>query len=115
MSETNNNFLTSTPLVRERSKVQSFPAAPESPMKSGISDNTENPLTTFRDATEREHAPSRRAGSVRDVLEAFEAWADRQVLTPDAARHVAHIINYLIMAERRIRGDAGMFADVAAE
>lgn len=37
---------------------------------------------------------------VRDVREAFEAWADRRVLTPAEAKHVAHAINYLAVAEQ---------------
>jgi hypothetical protein len=38
--------------------------------------------------------------SVRDVLEAFEAWADRQVFTPDEVQRVHSVIGYLIMSER---------------
>lgn len=72
-------------------------------MKSGISGDTENPLTTFRDATEHEHAPSSRAESVRDVREAFQ----RLLVNPGAnaritnwTEHTHHIIGYLRMAER---------------
>ena len=49
--------------------------------------------------TEREHAPSRRAESVRDVLEAFEDWLDQQVLPPEIAEHANFILAYLRMAQ----------------
>jgi hypothetical protein len=91
----------STPLVRERSQVQSLPAAPNSPAKSTLFHDDGKSVGSFRDATEHEHAPSRRAGSVRDVLEAFEDWLDRQVLPLEVAEHANRILNYLRMAESR--------------
>jgi hypothetical protein len=86
-----------TPLVRERSVVQSHAAAPESPVKSTGFCPAKTPIGAFRYATEHEHAPSKRAESVRDVLEAFETWLDRQVLTPDAAEHANFVLAYLRM------------------
>jgi hypothetical protein len=95
----NNNPKQSTPLVRERSVVQSHAAAPETLDKSGVSDCPEYPYLSIDDATEHEHAPSRRAESVRDVLEAFEGWLDQQVLPPDIAEHANFVLAYLRMEQ----------------
>lgn len=94
------NFRTSTPLVRGRSVVQSHAAAPETPTKSTYFSPTEKYIASFGDATERERAPSNGAESVRDVHEAFETWADQQILSPDIARRVQHVLGYLLMSER---------------
>lgn len=107
----------STPLVRERSVVQSHAAAPEKPVESGLSDCPEYPYLSIDDATEHEHAPPRRAESVRDVLEAFEEWLDRQVLPPGIAAHANFVLAYLRMNQplpRQLRVNlAGHVAAIA--
>ncbi len=97
MLKIDNITINGTPLVRERSVVQSHAAAPESPIKSGLNAFTGKPLTTFRDATEREHAPTGRAESVRDVREAFEAWIAKQ---PFPSSDAEAVWRYLTMAEQ---------------
>jgi hypothetical protein len=97
MLNSNNFPEMSTPLVRERSVVQSHAAAPKIPANSRHSSSYEKYIATFHDATEREHAPSRRAESVRDVLEAFEGWLYQQVLPPDIAEHANFVLAYLRM------------------
>jgi hypothetical protein len=68
-----------TPLVRERSVVQSHAAAPAKCLCGIDYRDCRRPYCPpLHDATEREHAPTRRAESVRDVREAFAARA-----TPD--------------------------------
>jgi hypothetical protein len=85
------------PLVRERSVVQSHAAAPENPAESRFVGKYDKYIATFGDATEREHAPTSRAKSVRDVLEAFEDWLDQQVLPPDIAEQANFVLAYLRM------------------
>jgi hypothetical protein len=99
MLNSNNFPEMSTPLVRERSVVQSHAAAPENPVKSTGFCPAETPIGAFRYATEHERTPSKRAESVRDVLEAFEDWLDQQVLPPDIAEHANFVLAYLRMAE----------------
>jgi hypothetical protein len=97
MLNSNNFPEMSTPLVRERPLVQSQAAAPESLITSRLGREGLYSFGTFRDATEHEHAPSRRAESVRDVLEAFEGWLYQQVLPPDIAEHANFVLAYLRM------------------
>lgn len=117
MLKIDNITMNGTPLVRGRSQVQSLPAAPNSPAKSTLFHDDGKPVGSFRDATEHEHAPSRRAGSVRDVLEAFEDWLDRQVLPPDIAAHANFVLAYLRMNQplpRQLRANlAGHVAAIA--
>jgi hypothetical protein len=90
------------PLVRERSVVQSHAAAPAKCLCGIDYRDCRRPYCPpLHDATEREHAPSRRAESVRDVLEAFEAWLDQQVLPLEIAEHANRILRYLRMAEEK--------------
>ena len=107
MRENGHNSTTSTPLVRGRSVVQSHVAAPKKPVESGLSDCPEYPYLSIDDATEREHAPTERAESVRDVLEAFEDWCDRQVFTPAGAVAAHHVRAYLRMGESYPLSPAG--------
>jgi hypothetical protein len=98
MRENGHNSINGTPLVRERSVVQSHAAAPAKCLCGIDYRDCRRPYCPpLHDATEREHAPSRRAGSVRDVLEAFEDWLDQQVLPPDIAERAYFVLAYLRM------------------
>jgi hypothetical protein len=55
-------------------------------------------FATEQSANMRQRSVRDTGAGVRDVLEAFEEWCDRQVFTAAQAMHADHALRYLAMA-----------------
>lgn len=56
-------------------------------------------FATEQNANMRQQSVRDSGATVRDVLESFEAWCDRQTFPPAIALHANHVLGYLRMAE----------------